>query len=415
MLPMDAPPLPDAAVLIGADGRIAAIGPRSVVPGSPGTVVLELGKAMLLPGLINVHTHLELTGFEATPDRLDFPGWIRGIRRRKEARSGAEYRDAARAGLRDCWAAGITTIADTGDSGAVPRALAELGGSGIVYQEVFGPHPDQLEANFGDLEQRVRELRPLVGDRVRLGVSPHAPYTVSGPLFARVAAWANEHGLPLAVHVAESAAETAFVTHGGGPFAEAWTSRGIPLLGDPAHAPPSRRTAEPPTPLGWLAQHGVLGPATLCIHAIHLSEPDIGLLRSTRAAVAHCPVSNLRHGHSRAPLRALLEAGVRVGVGTDSVASVGELDLFAEMRAAADLAGLGAEAALALGTRGGAGALGLDREIGSLTAGKWGDVIALRVASGDSPDPVQSALAASPADVVLTVLGGRVVYRRASR
>lgn len=415
MLPIAAPPLRDAAVLIGSDGRIAAVGPREAVPCAPGTDVLELGDAILLPGLINVHTHLELTGFEATADRTEFPEWIRGIRRLKEARSHAEYRAAARRGVQDCWAAGITTIADTGDSGAVAPALAELGGSGIAYQEVFGPHPGQFGESVAGLEERVRTLQPFAGARVRLGVSPHAPYTVSGPLFARVAAWAGERGLPLAVHVAESAAETEFVTHAKGPFAEAWTARGIPLLGDLAHQPPGRRTARAASPVEWLASLGVLGPATLCIHAIRLSASDLERLRESGAAVAHCPISNARHGHGSAPLRALLDAGVRVGLGTDSVASVGTLDLFAEMRAAAALAGLSPGEALALATLGGARALGLEREVGSLAVGKWGDLVALRAQSGGSPDPLPAALEASAADVLVTVLGGRVVYRQASR
>jgi cytosine/adenosine deaminase-related metal-dependent hydrolase len=415
VLPIAAPPLRDGAVLVGPDGRIAAVGPREAVPGVPRAEVLELDDAILLPGLVNVHTHLELTGFEATAHRTGFPEWIRGIRQLKQARSEAEYRAAARRGVQDCWAAGITTIADTGDSGAVAPALAELGASGLAYQEVFGPHPGQLAESVAGLEERVRALRPFAGARVRLGVSPHAPYTVSGPLFARVAAWAAERNLPLAVHVAESAAETDFVARGRGPFAEAWTARGIPLPGDPAQQPSGRPAAPPRTPVEWLDSLGVLGPATLCIHAINLSEGDIGLLRRTGAAVAHCPVSNARHGHGSAPLRALLDAGIRVGLGTDSVASVGTLDLFAEMRAAAALAGLSPGDALALGTLGGARALGLEDEVGSLAVGKWGDLIALRSGAGASPDPLAAALEASPAEVLVTVCGGRVVSRRDPR
>jgi 5-methylthioadenosine/S-adenosylhomocysteine deaminase len=386
-----------------------------VVPGAPGVEVLELDEAILLPGLVNAHTHLELTGFEATAHRIAFPEWVRGIRRLKQARSEAEYRAAARRGVQDCWAAGITTVADTGDSGAVAPALADLGGSGLVYQEVFGPHPDQLAESVAGLEERVRALQPFAGPRIRLGVSPHAPYTVSGPLFARVAAWAGERNLPLAVHVAESAAETEFVTRARGPFAEAWTARGIPLPGDPAHQPPGRPVARSGSPLEWLGSLGVLGPTTLCIHAINLSEEDIGWLRTTGAAVAHCPLSNARHGHGSAPLRALLDAGIRVGLGTDSVASVGTLDLFAEMRAAAALAGLGPEEALALGTLEGARALGLEHEVGSLAVGKWGDLVALRSRAGGSPDPLPAVFDASPAEVLVTVCAGRVVYRRAPR
>lgn len=409
-LPVEAPPLADAALLIGPDGRIATVGPRGVVRATADCRVMDLGDAILVPGLVNVHTHLELTGFESSAPAAsphppsDFAGWIRRIRERKETRSGGEYLEAARSGLRECWAGGVTTIADTGDSGAVLRALVELGGSGIAYQEVFGPHPAQLEESMSGLRDRMAELRPLAQGRARLGVSPHSAYTVSGPLFSAVAAWAREESLPLAVHAAESPAETELVTRGTGPFAEAWKQRGIPLLHDPLHA-----ARVPRSPIAWLDALNVLGPATLCIHAIQVDNADLVLLERTGAAVACCPISNARHAHGQAPVRRLRRAGIRVGLGTDSVASTGRLDLFAEMRAARTLAGLTDEETLTLATLDGARALGLEREVGSLGPGKWGDVVVVRAGTADG-SPAAQVVSASPDDVRLTVLGGRVVY-----
>lgn len=372
----------------------------------------DLGDAILLPGLVNTHTHLELTGFPATAQDSEFPDWILSIRRLKEGRSLREFTDAARRGLRDCWAGGVTTIADTGDSGATILALRELDGSGIAYQEVFGPDPRQLEESFNGLIQAVSEQESFSGERARLGVSPHAPYTVSGPLFSQVASWARSSNLPIAVHIAESHAESEFVTGSAGRFAEAWRRRGIPLLDDPAHLVETRRGDESASPIGWLSMLGVLGPTTLCIHAINLSDPDILLLRQSDATVAHCPVSNHQHGHGRARLRALLDAGVRVGLGTDSMASVGTLDMFAEMRAARDLAQLNDQATVELATIGGARAINLDREIGMLTPGRWGDLISITATESDHIDPFARILAASPADVVETWISGRTVYRR---
>jgi cytosine/adenosine deaminase-related metal-dependent hydrolase len=416
-LPIDRGPIPDAAILIGADGRTASVGPHTAVPSPDDAATLDLGEAILLPGLVNAHTHLELTGFEGLGESLDFRDWIGTIRASKQRRTAAEFLEAARAGIRDCWAAGVTTIADTGDSGAVLPALAELGGSGIVYQEVFGPHPAQLEESFSGLSRQVETMLPLSGERVRLGVSPHAPYTVSGPLYAQVAGWARSRSLPIAVHIAESRAETEFVSGGTGPFADAWRGRGIPLLADSAHHPSARPPHRPsaPSPVEWLDHLGVLGPDTLCIHAIQLTGRDIATLAARGASVAHCPLSNARHRHGSAPLGALLGAGVRVGLGTDSVASVGRLDLLAEARAARGLAGLDVDQTLALATLAGARALGMETQIGSLTPGKWGDVVALAPREGASESesgPAERALAARPADTLLTVLGGRVVYRR---
>jgi cytosine/adenosine deaminase-related metal-dependent hydrolase len=230
-----------------------------------------------------------------------------------------------------------------------------------------------------------------------------------------VAVLAREQDLPIAVHVAESAAETQLVVSGTGPFAEAWTARGIPLLDDPRHSPAARSpTAPARTPVAWLDAHGVLAPGTLCIHAIRISEADIRLLAERGVAIAHCPVSNAAHGHGAAPLAALRQAGIRVGIGTDSVASVGALDLLREARAAQALAGLDAAAALALATLEGARALGLEAELGSLTVGKWADLAVVAPAAGQAPgEPLHAALHASPADVVLTLLGGRIVHRTA--
>ena len=404
VLPMDGPAIDRGAVLIDAGGRIAAVGPGDTVPRPPGAVAEEFADGLLLPGLINTHTHLELTGFEAESPEPDFAAWIRGVRARKSGRTPEAFAVAARAGLESCWASGVTTVADTGDSGAVAAVLAQAGGSGIVYHEVFGPHPDQAADSMAELGRRMAELCRHAGGRVRLGVSPHAPYTVSGPLYAAVAAWARAERVPVAVHVAESAAESALLADGTGSFADAWRGRGIPLPVPLGH-----------TPVEWLERHGVLGPDTLCIHVVRAGAADIERLAAAGCAVAHCPASNAAHGHGTAPLRALLEAGVRVGIGTDSVLSVGSLDLLTEVRLAAGLARLDPTAALRLCTVDAARALGLETEIGTLAVGKWADGVVLRPRAGaDRADPAALALASGPADVVLTVLGGRDVYRPAA-
>jgi 5-methylthioadenosine/S-adenosylhomocysteine deaminase len=397
-------------VLIGSDGRIAAVGPDASVPTPDDAAAPDLGRAVLLPGLVNVHTHLELTGLDGQAPETDFRDWILAIRRIKSLRTAAEYLASARQGVHDCWAGGVTTIADTGDSGSVARVLAELGGSGVIYQEVFGPHPGQCAESLTGLERCLSDLAAQVKGRIRLGASPHAPYTVSGPLFAQTAIWAREHGYPLALHLAESKEEVAFVRDGLGPFADGWRARGIPLLDDPSHQPPVRPPARP-SPVGWLDAHGVLGPDTLCIHAVQLSPADIELLARRGVAIAHCPRSNARHGHGTAPVSALRRAGLRIGLGTDSVASIGRLDMFAEMREAMSLGNLDAGEVLALATRDGARALGLESELGTLTPGKWGDVVAVRAGSAGGSSPERAVLLASPASVRLTVLGGREVYR----
>lgn len=401
LIPVEGAPIEHGALLIGPDGRVQAVGPDSSVPRPSDVLAEDFGNAVILPGLINTHTHLELTGFEGQVREREFPAWIRRLRELKTTRAPAEYVEAARRGLAACYAGGVTTIADTGDSGAVIQVLAEAAGSGVAYQEVFGPHPEQAEGSLAGLRDRVTCLRKWSGNRVRIGLSPHAPYTVSGPLFRAVAAWSQTESLPLAVHIAESPAETEFLANGSGPFASAWEARGIPL------PRPSGLS-----PVAWLAEHGVLTDRTLCIHAVQLGRGDIDRLADSGAAVAHCPLSNQAHRHGVAPLGALLQAGIRVGIGTDSEVSVGRLDLLADARAARSLARLSAEAVIELCTLGGARALDLATETGSLRTGKWGDCIVIRMSNGgEESSPAELVVASSPADLLLTCLGGRDVYR----
>lgn len=402
VLPFEGPPIANGAVLLDDTGRIAAVGPEADVPAPPGAGAVRLPPDWLLvPGFINTHTHLELTGLDGAAPDAEFPDWIREIITLKAGRSPADFLAAARQGIRDGWSQGITTVADTGDSGAVIAALAEMGGSGVCYHEVFGPHPEQAEVQFRSWVGRLEQLSGHAGGRVRLGASPHAPYSVSGPLYRLVAAHAAQHRLPLAVHLAESEAETLLLERGEGGFAKAWQGRGIPLPDTGGRSP-----------VQWLDHHGVLTPATLCIHLVRAGAADLDLLARRGAAVAHCPRSNRRHGHGSAPLSAMLARGLRVGAGTDSVASVSPLDLLAEVRLARELGGLSAEDALGLVTISAARALGLEAEVGSLTPGKWGDLVACDVGGPvDAARLADTLLSRGTAAVRLAVVGGREVYR----
>jgi 5-methylthioadenosine/S-adenosylhomocysteine deaminase len=166
------------------------------------------------------------------------------------------------------------------------------------------------------------------------------------------------------------------------------------------------------TPVFWLEHLGVLGERTLCIHVVNAGSDDLERLARSGSAVAHCPLSNAAHGHGRAPLAGFLDRGLRVGLGTDSVLSVGSLDLLAEARAARELGKLDAGRSLALCTIEAARALGLDGGIGSLAVGKWGDCVVIRTVPGSvATEPEELALASGPADVLATLVGGRDVYR----
>lgn len=391
-------------MLTDNSGHIVAVGPEAAVPNPPDTKRVSWPNAVLLPGFVNLHTHLELTGLRGGIRRTDFFDWIQQVRQAKESITEAGFVDAAREGLREAWRHGTTAVADTGTSGATVRALAELGGRGVYFHEAIQPEPERSGEAFRVFAAETRDLVSRAGGpAVTIGVSPHAPYTVSPELYALVLEFARSEGLPLAAHIAESRAEVELITDGRGPFAGAWQQRSI--------APP--KTAR--SVLEYIGRLGLLGPDLLAIHAIHVDAADVGLLREHDVAVALCLRSNSRHGHGLPPLERFRDAGLRIGLGTDSVASVDTLDVLGEARAARDLSGMSAREALGLITLSGAGALGWDGQIGSLEPGKWADICVVDVLRGDvmTAEQLAAEVLAAGADAIrATYVAGRLVFTR---
>jgi cytosine/adenosine deaminase-related metal-dependent hydrolase len=356
---------------------------------------------VILPGLINLHTHLELNHLKGKIDDVDFFAWIQRVRAAKEATDEAGFLQAAREGVREAWSYGTTTVADTGTSGATAVALREMGGRGIYYHEAIAPDPELCDESFDSLVEALADLIHRASDAVEVGVSPHAPYTVSAQLYARVTDYARAEGLPLAGHLAESHAEVEFVTRGEGRFARAWQERGIPL-------PETART-----PVEYVRRLGLLGSDLLAIHAVQVDQQDIELLANFDVPVVVCPRSNSRHGHGSPPLAAFLTGGLRCGLGTDSVASVDSLDLRSEARKARELADLRAAEAIRLLTLGGAAALGKHDSLGSLEPGKWADLCVVEVGgrvSNEAEDIAGAILRAGSDAISATYIAGRLVH-----
>jgi cytosine/adenosine deaminase-related metal-dependent hydrolase len=413
VFPVAAEPIRDGAVLVDADGRIAAVGPHAALPPVPGARVVELGEAALMPGLVNVHAHPELALFRGALEDLRFRDWIlRLVAAKRTGMLEEDYLTAARWTTVEALRAGITTLGATESSAAGATALREAGMRGVVYREVFGPDPAQRDESMRELREAVDALRrDNECDRVRIGISPHAPYTVSDELFRAAAEYALAEGLPMAVHAEESAAERALVSRGEGDFAPGLRARGIPT---PARAETTVRLLE---------RLGVLRARPLLIHCVTLAAADVQLLVDAGASVAHCPVANARLGHGIAPVVEMRAAGVQVGLGTDSVGSNNRLDLLEEARIAsvmhrARLAGhdlLPARELLRLCTLDGARVLGMDDRIGSLEPGKDADLCAVSLAGAHVRpvhDPEAAVVhAARASDVVLTVVQGRELQR----
>lgn len=412
VLPIAQPPIEHGAVLV-EQGRIAWVGHASQYSPGDGVEVVALGDAVLVPGLVNAHSHLELTGLRGFLEGLDFRDWLRTLTIvRRDLLSDVDLLDASRLGIVEALRHGITTLADCTDSAFPIAAMRELGVRGIGYVEVFGPDPAQATDSMTRLRQRVEALRTHDTPLVRTGVSPHAPYTVSAPLFRAAAEYASVEGLPMAVHVAESAAESAFVTQGAGPFAERLRDRGIGVA------------TQARSPIALLEDTGVLAAQPLLIHVIRADDEDFARIAHHGASIVHCPISNAKLGHGIASLDRMMAHGIRTGLGTDSVASNDRMHLLDEARQAvlchAIRSGvpdsLGAHEALSLATRGGAEALGLADEIGTIEPGKSADLAAFPLLPGQvgpvfDPAVTLVHVLAGHATASLVTVAGRELVR----
>lgn len=396
VLPVEGEPVPHGAVAISDDGRIAAVGPAAELgtgDAFPGCVIL--------PGFVNCHSHLEYAVYAGFGDGLPFSSWIGLHVARKRLLDLDEMRAIATDGAHECLRSGITTVGDCSFAGAAAEAAALTGLRAVAYLEVFGRDAVAID-RFAELRDRIE---PVLSDRVRLGVSPHAPYTCALELYEECVAL----GLPLATHLAESESERAYLEDGSGNWS---------VFSEMLVPPPGT------TGIRMLARAGLLGPRMLAAHCVDVEPDEIELLAAHGVGVAHCPRSNGILGCGVAPLRDLLDAGLVVGIATDSPASTPSFDLFEELRTAVVASrarerrpdALTAEDALELGTLGGARVLGLDAEIGSLVPGKWADITVVSL-EGSPLEPVEdpvvaAVLGGSPERVAATLVAGEVRYRR---
>jgi cytosine/adenosine deaminase-related metal-dependent hydrolase len=394
VLPVAGDPIRDGAVAV-RDGLITAVGAaRDVAAAEPGLPERDLGAAVLLPGFVDAHCHLEwsLTGGLVDPG-LGFAGWLGALLRLSPGMDDEDFAAASALGALRCLQHGTTTVADSGPTGAAAGALREAGLRGVVHLEVFGR---QTGADARDAAARHAERTAALDARglVRIGVSPHAPYTVGPELWEALAGHGDLTRRPWATHLAESPDESRLLTGGDGPLADLFAQRGTAPGVWPGVGGPVAR----------LHAAGVLHPGLVAAHCVQLDPGDAELLAAAGVGVAHCPVSNRRLGCGRAPLTQLRAAGVAVGLGTDSPASAGAFDVREEARACAAVhradGPLAPAAIVALATRGGAEALGLADVIGTLEVGKRADVVAV-AAGAASDDPYAHVIAGGAVDLVM--------------
>ena len=416
VVPVAKPAFEDGAVAV-AGTRIVGVGARAELAAQyPAAACEDFGAAAIIPGLVNCHTHLELTAMRGFLEDVegDFFAWLRKLTIARMTRMTADdLRVSATWGACEAARAGVTCVGDAASYGdASVAALGDTGLRGIVYQEAISPDARAADELLSKLRADVARLRESENELVRVGVSPHAPYTVSERLLAGVVDYARAEELPLMIHAAESADEDELLKHGRGAFAESLAARGIEW--------PSPRMS----PIQYLSTRGVLSARTLLAHCVRVDAADIETIREARASVAHCPKSNLKLGHGRAPFARMSK--LKRGFGSDSVASNNTCDLLEEARFATLLARLRhpnessdelytAEHALADATQGGALALGYEGRTGALTTGTEADLAVVRLdGAHQTPvhDPARALIFSSSArDVMLTMVAGREVYR----
>lgn len=380
--PVTAPPLADGWVSV-LDGRIVAVGAGHDAPQA--RRVEDLGDVALLPGLVNAHTHLELSWLRGrVPPGPDFLSWVSGLMRARtapEQPGDPATDDPARAAIAEMRATGTVAVGDIANALVSPALLADAGMPAVVFHELIG---FRVTDGTRHVEQARARHAGLVSPDVRVAVAPHAPFSVSRELFVAIRDAAAADTPPLSsVHVGESPEEVALLTTGDGP----WRDRLVALGA-------WRDDWTPPGcgPGDYLCDLGVIDRGTLVVHGVQLTDAELARIAATGATLVTCPRSNTWVGVGAPPIARFLASGVRLAVGTDSLASAPDLNLFAEL---AEMRTLAPEAParrlLAAATEGGAQALGLGDELGAIAPGRRAALVAVRVPRG-TRDPEEAML-----------------------
>jgi cytosine/adenosine deaminase-related metal-dependent hydrolase len=380
VLPIAAPPIRDGWVDV-ANGRVSAVGSdRRAVDDSR-----DLGRVAILPGLVNAHTHLELSHLDAQiPPGNDFVAWIRAVvstRRTNADPRAAHIVDAVQSGIAQAVRCGTAVVGDISNTLVPFDWLARSPLAAVVFYELIrfnAPEP------AGFVEQARRQLSALIEtDRVRASLAAHAPYSVAPMVFRAIRHAVDQKGdVPYSVHLSESADEVEFVETGGGQ----WRSF---LEGVGAWDPNWR--APGGSPVHYLEECEFLGPQLLAVHGVQMTSSDLARLAAHGTTLVTCPRSNERTGAGVPPVARFYRSGVRVAVGTDSLASTPDLNVFAELAELRRLApDVPASTLLDSATRQGARALGFDADYGTIEPRKRARLLAISVP--DRVDDVEEYL-----------------------
>jgi cytosine/adenosine deaminase-related metal-dependent hydrolase len=371
LLPISEDPVRDGWVTVNG-GRIASLG-----SGAPPEAV-DLGRAVILPALVNAHTHLELSYLHGRiPGGGPFLDWIRPLMAARR-----EYPDpldpvilhAARTAIQQSRACGTGLIGDVSNTLVTVPLLHEAGAAAHVFYELLGFNAPDPEARVAVARTHADAAAHVNGD-VRISLVPHAPYSVSPALFQAIRSDLDAHGAPVTtVHLGESAEEIEFLRRGSGGWRALLEELGV---WNPGWRAPGS------SPVEYLSDLGFMDRCVLAVHGVQFDGEDLTRLAALRVTIAACPRSNQYVGVGSPPIEAFYAMDVDVAFGTDSLASVADLNIFAELKEARRLAPrVPARRLLESATLMGARALGFEREFGSIETGKRAALIAVRVPDG---------------------------------
>ena len=371
LLPISQPPIRDAWLRTDR-GRIIAFG-RSQPGDFTAADEIDLGEVAVLPGLVNAHTHLELSWMRGRiPETGDFNEWIRTIIQLKNdaARHGDAVAAAIDEAIREARGFGTALVGDVTNTLATSRPLQRHGMAAVVFHELLGFRSEDATSLMQEATTRL-ESEPG-SDVVRHTLAPHAPYSVSPALFGLIrAALQRDPFARSSVHLGESAAEIEFLKYGTGPC-----RAGLEQMGkwDPSWVFPQA------CPVEYLDRMGFLDDRALVVHGVHFGAADLERLAAIGATLVTCPRGNMRTGAGVPPIEDFFASGVCVAVGTDSLASVPDLNLFSELEEMRRLApALPARMLLESATINGARALGFEADFGTIDSGKRDALVAVQL------------------------------------
>lgn len=387
----------DNGALVISRGTIRVVGPASkIINKYRGHRVYRLDSAVLMPGLVNVHSHLELPLLLGAIRAKAFPEWVLNLIQVKKGLSENDYKTAAKKNIETLVHTGTTTIGEICTHGISPVLLRERGLRATVFREIISMSGRDANPPLPPFSKEG------VGGLVRSGLSPHTPYTVSESALRRIAAMSRKKNIPLTMHVAESKDEIRLLQRKKSDLEKLYQF----VQWDLGWAPRGTSSFE------YLNKIGLLSPRLLAVHAVQVTNEDIALIKKSKTAIAHCPRSNKYLGVGRMPLKKFLDAGIVVGLGTDSLASSPSLNLWDEMRFAYKIHrrdGVTPLDIFRMATIGGAKALGMEKVIGTLEPGKQADMIAAPLPEKNTGN-LYSDLLRETESCIMTMVNGKLIY-----